>query len=63
MKKGDEARMGESLRVNVGRYAGLAGVVVDANGKQLTLHIQGVKDGKPVDVRQVFNEKALGRLI
>lgn len=62
MKKGDQVRVNEVVKVNAGKLAGLAGVVEAIDGSAVTVHISGVKDGEQVDVRQVFNEKALGRI-
>ncbi|KRB70488.1 KOW motif-containing protein [Noviherbaspirillum sp. Root189] len=62
MKKGDEARIHDVVRVNVGKYAGLAGTVEAIDGDKITVAISGVQNGEHVEVRQEFNEKALGRL-
>ncbi|MEC4722947.1 hypothetical protein RY831_27690 [Noviherbaspirillum sp. CPCC 100848] len=62
MKKGDQVRVNETVRVNVGKLSGLAGVVQAVEGDTVTVHISGVKDGEEIDVTQQFNEKALGRL-
>lgn len=62
MKKGDEPRMHDSLKVQVGKLAGMAGTVEKIDGENITLAISGSQDGKQVEVVQVFNIKALGRL-
>lgn len=62
MKKGDQVRMHDVVKINVGKLAGMGGVVEKVDGANVTLHISGVLNGESIDVRQVFNEKALGRL-
>lgn len=54
--------MGESVKINVGEFAGLAGVVEAVDGNSVTVHICGSHNGKPVDVHKTYNEKALGRV-
>jgi ribosomal protein L24 len=62
VKKGDQVRMHDVVKVNAGRLAGLAGVVEAIDGAMVTVAISGVKDGEQIDVRQTFNDKALGRI-
>jgi transcription antitermination factor NusG len=62
MKQGDEPRMHDSLKVMAGKLAGMAGTVEKIEGENITLAISGSRNGKPVEVVQTFNVKALGRL-
>jgi len=62
VKKGDQVRVNETVRVNTGKLAGMAGVVEAIDGDMVTVYISGVQNGEHVEVRQQFNEKALGRL-
>lgn len=62
MKKGDVVRMNEVVKIKVGEFAGLAGVVEAVEGANVAVHISGSKNGEPVDVHKTYNEKALGRV-
>jgi transcription antitermination factor NusG len=62
MKKGDEVRMHDVLKISVGKLAGMAGVVQAIDGENIELAVSGSQDGQQVEVVQVFNVKALRRI-
>lgn len=63
MKKGDQLRANESARILTGRYAGLAGVVleVDRQAGTARLKIEGIHHGEPISTLYGCKLANLGR--
>lgn len=63
MKRGDELRVNEVVRINAGRWRGLVGEVVEMSdeGGRALVRVSGVKDDAPVDFIEWFKLGALGR--
>lgn len=63
MKKGDELKRAQEVRINAGKWRGLVGVVValSEDGGRANVKVSGIFNNKPVDFEQWFPLASLGR--
>lgn len=60
---GQKLKPHDAVRVKVGKVAGLAGVILEADeqAQKVRVKVQGVKDGEPVDFDAWLSVKSVER--
>lgn len=61
MKKGDELRMTEAVKIKAGKYRGYVGIVQSLSDDAAIVHIEGVRDGVGVIATVEIKLRNLGR--
>lgn len=61
MKKGDELRALEAVKIKAGKYRGFVGIAKKVMADSALIHIEGVRDGVGVIATVEIKLKNLGR--